>query len=65
MPHPFANDPTATYLGDGAYATFDGYQVWVHTTNGISITNSIALEPVTFRNLQEFYKTQTNQGETK
>jgi hypothetical protein len=34
-----------TYLGDGVYASFDGYQVWLHTWNGIEDTNAIALEP--------------------
>ena len=33
------------YLGDGAYADFDGYQVWVTTSDGISATNEIAFEP--------------------
>jgi len=34
-----------TYLGDGVYATFDGYQVWVWTSNGIRESERIALEP--------------------
>jgi len=33
------------YLGDGLYASFDGYQVWLETSDGVSITNSVALEP--------------------
>lgn len=35
----------AVYLGDAVYASYDGYQIWLHTTNGLSITNRIALEP--------------------
>lgn len=33
-----------TYLGDGVYASFDGYQIWLRTPrdNG---DHSIALEP--------------------
>lgn len=32
-----------TYLGDGVYASFDGYQVWLRT--GEDHDNRIALEP--------------------
>ena len=28
-------NPNQTYLGDGVYAEFDGYQIWVWTSNGI------------------------------
>lgn len=33
-----------TYLGDGVYASFDGYQIWLRTEreNGV---HEIALEP--------------------
>lgn len=30
-----------TYLGDGVYAEFDGYQVWLYTQEGMRI----ALDP--------------------
>lgn len=33
------------YLGDGVYVGHDGYQIWLETSNGISTTNRIALEP--------------------
>ena len=33
------------YLGDGAYAEFDGFGLWVTTENGIEVTNRIYLEP--------------------
>jgi hypothetical protein len=32
------------YLGDGVYASQDGYQVWL-TTEALGRTHSIALEP--------------------
>jgi hypothetical protein len=35
------------YLADGVYATFDGYQVWLHTER-YPVWVSIALEPETF-----------------
>lgn len=33
------------YIGDGVYVAFDGYHLVLTTENGISITNTIALEP--------------------
>jgi hypothetical protein len=39
------------YLGDGAYAHFDGYQLWVTTENGIETTNEVALEPMVWQAL--------------
>lgn len=33
------------YLGDAVYADFDGYHIWLRTSDGISITNEIGLEP--------------------
>lgn len=33
-----------TYLGDGVYARFDGYQVWVHTSDGVTKSPEIAFE---------------------
>lgn len=45
-----------TYLGDGVYASFDGYQIWLTTEDGIRITNQIALDSSAFYNLVEFEK---------
>lgn len=39
------------YLGDGAYADFDGYQIVLTTENGVETTNIIALEPSVMRAL--------------
>jgi hypothetical protein len=33
------------YLGDGAYAHFDGYHIWVTAEDGYTTTNEVALEP--------------------
>lgn len=44
------------YLGDGVYAAFDGYQVWLTTENGIETTNSIALEPAVYAALERYVK---------
>ena len=40
-----------TYLGDGVYAEFDGYQIWLYTHDGISRLCEIALEPGVFARL--------------
>jgi len=39
---------TKVYLGDGAYAEYDGYGVVLTTSNGLEITNTIYLEPAPF-----------------
>lgn len=43
-----------TYLGDGVYVHFDGWHLWLTTSNGIHDTNSIALEPVVFEALTNY-----------
>lgn len=39
------NERQKVYLGDGVYVTFDGWHIVLTTENGISITNTIFLEP--------------------
>jgi len=34
-----------TYLGDGVYALYDGYQITLTTEDGINVTNTIFLDP--------------------
>lgn len=43
------------YLGDGVYAEFDGYHIWLHANSYPSATQ-IALEPYTFQNLLKYAK---------
>ena len=33
------------YIGDAVYVEYDGYNVILTTENGISVTNTIVLEP--------------------
>lgn len=33
------------YLGDAVYASFDGFQIWLRTSNGIQVLDQIALDP--------------------
>ena len=40
-----------TYLGDGVYVGFDGYQIWLITSDGLGETNRIALDPDTYEAL--------------
>lgn len=42
------------YLGDGAYAKFDGFGIWLTTENGIEATNEIYLEPEVYAALVAF-----------
>jgi hypothetical protein len=41
-PKPERNEPE--YMGDGVYASFDGYQIWLRTQEGMRI----ALDPDTY-----------------
>jgi hypothetical protein len=43
-----------TYLGDGAYADFDGYAIVVTTEDGVSVTNRIVFENDVYENLVKF-----------
>jgi hypothetical protein len=46
----------AQYIGDGAYAWFDGYQVWVATQREPGHWCCVALEPSVFNALIGFGK---------
>jgi hypothetical protein len=46
-------DKPQRYLGDGVYASFDGYQIWLDTRAQEPV-NRIALEPEVFRALCAF-----------
>lgn len=49
-------DPLEQYLGDGLYVTFDGYQLEVFASNGISTSNVIYMEPEVFAALLSYVK---------
>lgn len=40
-----------TYLGDGAYLSYDGYHLVLTTEDGISVQNIIYLEPQVYKAL--------------
>ncbi len=50
-----------TYLGDGVYAMFDGYHVWIWTSNGREASERIALEPRVIDSLVDFYRQSTRE----
>jgi len=43
------------YLGDGVYASFDGYQIWL-AVNDHRNTPVVALEPLVMEALIQYYK---------
>lgn len=45
-----------SYLGDGLYCEFDGYQVWVWASNGIERSPKLAFEPEVLHQLNEYAK---------
>lgn len=45
--------PDDTYLGDGVYASYDGYQIWLDLRAQDSTTR-IALEPQTMAALRAY-----------
>lgn len=45
-----------TYLGDGVYAYFDGYQVLIYKSNGVDRSEEIALEPEVLAALIDYDK---------
>ena len=54
-----------TYLGDAVYAAFDGYHVVLTTENGISISNTIFLEPAVMDALDTYNKRLRDEAESK
>jgi hypothetical protein len=44
------------YLGDGAYAAFDGYGVWLTAENGIEATDRVYLEPGVYAALVRYWE---------
>lgn len=49
-------DKKQAYLGDGVYASFDGYHIWLTTQRALR-EDRIALEPEVYQSLQIFAKT--------
>ena len=43
-----------TYLGDGVYASHDGYQIWLTTRRSEKRVDSVALEPSVYAALVQY-----------
>lgn len=50
------NKRPAEYLGDGVYAIFDGFGVWLHTNDHANPTDRVYLEPNVMQALIRFEK---------
>jgi len=46
--------PLEDYMGDGVYALWDGYGIWLHANDHLSPTDKIYLEPSVFEALIRF-----------
>jgi len=46
----------ASYLGDGVYAIFDGFGIWLHTNHHEHPTDRVYLEPQVLQGLLAFDK---------
>jgi predicted component of type VI protein secretion system len=44
------------YLGDGVYAIYDGYGIWLHANDLENPTDRVYLEPKVFNALKKFEK---------
>lgn len=53
-----------SYLGDGVYAFFDGYQIWLRTGHHkeSKCDNQIFIEPKVFLKLNKFVNKLRNKG---
>jgi hypothetical protein len=49
-----ADRPAGSYIGDGVYARFDGWHVWLETWRETDDRHVIALEPEVITSLVEF-----------
>ena len=47
---------TKSYIGDGVYVDFDGFSLILTTEDGISVQNTIVLEPQVYEELQKYVK---------
>ena len=52
----YPNEFDHTYLGDGVYASHDGYQVWLRTEVDTDRVYAIALDPSVMSALQSYWK---------
>ena len=56
MSYDIVDGRPASYLGDGVYALFDGYGIWLHANDHKFPTDRIYLEPQVLESLNTFLK---------
>ena len=44
------------YLGDGLYASYDGYQIMLRAPRGFDVDHEVYLEPSTLQSFQNYIK---------
>ena len=44
----------ASYLGDGVYAIYDGFGIWLHTSDHNNPTDKVYMEPTVITALNQF-----------
>ena len=44
------------YIGDGVYAIYDGFGMWLHANDHANPTDRVYLEPEVMRGLVDFFK---------
>ena len=59
------NESPKRYIGDGVYAIFDGYGIWLHANHHEHPTDKIYLEPDVLEGINKFYTDQINNTEEK
>ena len=47
-------DWKSEYLGDGVYASYDGFGIWLTAEDGVEATDAIYFEPQILKSLQRF-----------
>jgi hypothetical protein len=47
-------EPLKEYLGDGVYALFDGFGIWLHANDHENPTDRVYLEPEVLEALNRF-----------
>ncbi len=57
------NRSEPTYLGDGLYATYNGWDLELFAHNGIAKTNSVYLDPEVLAKLLDYVKGIKGAGE--
>lgn len=46
----------AKYIGDGVYAIYDGFSVWLHANDLNNPSDRICLEPLVIKSLNNFFE---------